>query len=616
MLNIFYQDDLENALREIIRDAERSPQQDLIRYIAFTLLGKINFEKGLMPIAYNHFKEALKHLRNTRYEDKEEEARLKAWLGLISLKIGEFKEAVNLLREAIGMVELLFGRGELLGELKVLLADALYFVDSNEAVQVAEDAHEILKQFATPLYLSNALKLTAALAARRFNNEAASILREAFDKYSRLLFTFNASFVRTLKAIENNSKRMIFYIDPTLEEALIDLIIGLEGLKGAYYLYRKATRLEVSSSKLLNINKSIVKALLKGKSPDDLFNSKRRHLEMMEDKVVLGAKPRPIYSINSILENLLDTFNHVAILSFIEGDESHIYRISLLELPDRIVKTKIIEIGDEILEAQDLPPKLASVKIEKAIPRDFLSALSRLKDKDLLIVSVDGKLSSVPWDLIPANEYGELKYLGLITNVVYVPTLHEMSFWDRKREPRFERSFYIASKKLNKKQLNELELVISECGFSPIKNIGNIIGKSFDLKVDLMVLCDEGIESPDDDIYFKLDRNYISMMDLEKVAFKGDLAIVCTNGSLQSTKDEVGIHNPTLSFLMSGYKAALGYIGSTIDTAFFFDFLIDFFREESEPVYKKIFKTKHKANNKNRDWWRFQLYGNPLVKIL
>ncbi|MGQ4892288.1 MAG: tetratricopeptide repeat protein [Candidatus Njordarchaeia archaeon] len=615
-LGRLYENELIKRLKNIIQNADDFPHADLIKYLGFALLGKIEFEKNLLPVALNHFEEAYKNFQKLDFKDPDEEARLKAWIGLVAFKLGDYKKAQIFFTSAIRHLE---EKGRetkkpIIGELKALLADALFFSSPNEAIQESEYAHEILKEYISPFLISNAIKLGTGLIVRGYIDDGYSVIREGLEKIPEVVKMMNISFIKTLKFLEGNSKKAIFYIEPKNESSMKNLLISFEALKGIYYTFRRIVKPNIDSRRLLTFNSKIVSLIRKMNKLEEIMSLKNSFLNKTEMIGIFTISDYPIYTIEQKINQLSKTFGEVSILSFIANEKPQEYRITLYRnngLGEKII-SKVVEIDDGILESRYMAQEEASSFIANYIPLEVLNEISNIEKDTLMIISPTKNLFSVPWELIPYQSK-EMPYLGLSLATVFIPSLMDITFWEREVHPSSNKKFYIETDKERRGVSKKVENILQKIGYWRNDKLERDLIRDLTAEVSIFIYMNKTLETPDGDMFIKIGKSYLSALDLERMKFRGNLAILDAPCCLESFIDDYGAHNLTISLILSGFKSVIGYLGEGSDDKKFADFLEKLVLNEKQFLFEGMLYAKRELFNNNKQWWHYTYFGNPMI---
>ncbi len=615
-LGKLYEDELIKRLKDLIKNADNMSNPGLLKYLGYALLGKIEFEKNLLPLALNHFEEAFKNYVALGYNDPDEEARLHAWIGLTSFKLGDYHKARENFRKALFKLEGKKDKKPIIGELKALLADALFFVSPNEAIQESESAHEILKDYISPFLISNAVKLGTGLIVRNYIEDGYSVIREAVEKIPEVSKLLNKGFIKTLKFLEMNAKKSIFYLEPATQHGIKNMLISLEALKGIYYIYRKIVKPNIDTPRLLMFNSKIVSNLKKAKKVEEFIRLKNNFVDKTEMLGIYSISDYPIYGVEQKLGQLEKQFGEIAVLSFISNIKTQEYRITLYKRNGIIetIVTDVVEIDDGILESRDMTGEEASSFLADYMPTSIIDALASLSENSLLLISPDGNLFSVPWELLPYPSR-EFPHIGLALNTVYVSSIMDITFWAANSRRPTHRSFYIRSERNMRQIAKKLNNLLNEIGYWKVKKI--IGDPSYDLsaEVPIFIYLGELKETSDGDLYMNLGGAYFSILDIEKIKLRGHLAILSAPCSLESIIDEFGAHNMTISFYLSGFKSVIGNISKEINENELYLFIENVLKGRSIHLIENILQAKKMMYQKGIKWWSYVLMGNPTIAI-
>ncbi len=615
-LGVFYEEEMVKSLKELIKKSDTFSNPPFIRYLAYSMLGKIEFEKGLFPVALTHFREALNNFYQLDYQDPEEEARLYAWIGLSSFKLGKYKEAEEYFTKAINVLEGFSDKKPVIGEIRVLLADALYFTNPSEAIQEAELAHEILKTYLSPFFVVNAIKLSAGLIARNYTEEGYSVLSEAVNRYPEITKLLNINFVKTLKFVENNAKKVIIYKEPETLNSLKDAFLGYEGLKGMYYVFRKVVKPEIEPNRLLMFNSKIVSSLKKPDKAEELIQLKNNFIEKSESIGLQTLGDYPIYKISEKIKQLINLFGEVGILSFYDAVNPNEFRVSFYWSDGNYesIITRMMNIDEEALDLVNLKSEQASEKLTNYLPNDVLDKIQSIKKDGLIIVSPSLQLFALPWDLLPTND-PDFPYLGLKNYLTIVPTIQEIRFWEKEVKPYNKKLYYSQFEGLPRGLGKEISNHLKDLGYWKHKNFSKDLASELSANVEIFLYIGNTIESLDGDIFIKVGREYYSILDIEKIKMRGNVAILGTPCGSETIIDEFGAHNLMISMILSGFRSAVGCLSPPRDLNRFVHFLVLLLKGDGFYLYERVRNAKLKMYLSGERWWVYQLYGNPIVVI-
>jgi len=612
----FYESELIEKIKDLIKRAESRDDSDILKYFGYALLGKIEFERNIFPVALTHFEEALKYYEKIESSDTEEKARLFAWIGLTSFKLGNYEKAINFFSKAIEILSKKDNRSPIIGELKALLADALFFKTPEEAIVEAEYAHELLKENPSPFLLSNAVKLGTGLIVRNYVDEGYKIILEAVERIPDIVRYLNMGFIKTLKILEGNAKKSIFYIEPYEEKVIKNMIFSLEGLKSVYYTYNRMVKLKIDPNRLLLLNSKIVSSMKNIKKLEETLAIKNEFMNRIEMAGVFSINDYPIYRLEEKIDHLINNFGTVAILSFIDSEKPYEYRL-FLYITNRItetIKTSLIEIDDSILESRNCDAYEASKIISKYIPTDILDDLSNLEEGSLVIISPSKMLYEVPWELIPYNSK-TYPYLGLATHVTYVASLYDITFWERESFLEAKRKYLVQVSNQRKKIEKKVVKILQNLGYWPYNQVEKDLRRDLSTDVSILYYANKAIEVVDGDTYISIGKTFLSSLDIERIKFRGRIAILDSPNVMNTLVDNVGAHNLPISFILSGFRSVIAFLGNNEDTKLSINFMENLAYNRHRGLIRRLLFAKKILFEEDLEWWRYIHFGNPITVL-
>jgi len=628
---IIKHENIENIARSILKSAEKRGDK-LLEAFAHEALGRIFFERGMFLAALAQFEEALSKFmteseKTAVLRDEETYAKLNAWIGISALRTNEFKKAIDAFKKAINILSNISENSPILGELKALLGDALSYTSPEEATHEFEEAHELMLRNPSPLLISNGLKLFAALVFRRYYNEAASILNEVSENLPRSLNGLNlAVYLSFTKIYKNIFLKAASLIELTNARGIQDLLHGIEGIKGIYFILRSTLKPIFRLRDLESYNQALIFASRFGSLEyfEEMLEQKKRLLKMYDmgnfSGYKAGYKLREIHnclnltvSFDSLIQKALHGFERIFILSFLKLLEPNQYLLIALDYPlKEIALVRRIEIEAENILKEDI--NTASRELELSLPQEVVEFLKNLDCNDLLFLSLDGVLHELPWELLPSGDQ-ERPYLGLVTNIIRLPTLYQIYFWNLYEVQKKE--IALVEIQRNKNSLRKfVEKALKKKKYRVFSNVESNIYILMTEYMKILHYSRDPFLTLSDEPLLKIGSIFLSPIDIERLDLYGDVVILDISNSTDIIEDEVGYHNLPISFLMAGFTSVIAVNGEVDDAARLLLAKTLYENKNKTRISDALLTFRKTAFETGADWWyRVVLYGNPHIRI-
>ncbi|MHA1589265.1 MAG: hypothetical protein ACTSVA_01515 [Candidatus Njordarchaeales archaeon] len=616
---------VENITRELLREIEDTDKW-AIKSIVHEALGRIFFEKGLYAAALYQFEEALKNLKKAfkkegRTVDDEALAKIYAWIGLCSLKTNEFRKAVDAFSESIKILKKRNPNIPILGELHALYADALSFVSPNEALEEFELAHELLLRNPSPIFISNAMKLFAALVFRKHFEEAASILSDLAYKALSSMKGMNIGIYESFQKVMRNTYLKALRIVEAGRPIVIEkLLLGVEAIKGLYFLFRSFLKPALSFREVESINTTILAAVKLGniKLYESLMN-KKEYLDRLRDFTGLSSFRLRMVNQDAFarnLEALRTKYKDVLVISLTKLLKSREYLfISHAFFHKEFDLVTKVFIDDSFLELRHEEPNVISKELAHIIPIRLLEQFSKIDKNWLVILSLDGSLHEIPWELIPTNTAKE-SFLALRCPVTRVVSLQQIITWSFNYPKKHGN---IALMELPPDRDDENRLVRSmlrRIGYRVYSNIRDGFNMLTTESIGVLYYGREPIRTLDDQPIIKLGNLILMIHDIERLDLLGRLAILNIDNGVEIVEDNIGYHSLPIAFNMAGFESVIATLAE-IDykSKLLLPKIIFGFQNPKDIGYRLYMLRKILYNADNPVWYRYVLYGSPLTVI-
>ena len=621
--------DIEMVAKNILRRAEEV-EDNFLKSVAHEALGRVFFEKGMFPAALAQFEDALSNYLSTGIKNPDYDetcAKLNAWIGLSALRTGDYKRSASAFRNAIDILLRLDKNRSILGELKALLGDALSYVSPEEAVQEFEEAHELMKESPSPLFISNGMKLFASLVFRKYYNEAASILSDISENLLRAISGMNLTVYQSFRKIYRNAfVKALKFINIENPRTIQDFLYGVEGIKGIYFIFRYFLKPIFKLKDLENYNQAIIIAskLNNPRYLEDMLERKKRLLRMYDVGGLSPYKLRNLYGFASktirfdaLIQRARLGFRNILILSFTKLNVPNQYLLIALEYPlgaIALVKRLNIDV-EEILASKEQGIEGMIKELQYLLPQEIIERLNEYDENDLVIVSPDGILHEVPWEAIPLN--GEYPFLSLATNVLRVPTLHQLIFWNTT-------NLYYSSEKIaileipkeRDKLRHAVRKYLKKRGYRVFSGLSDSIRLMMSEYVDFLYYAVEPFSISADEQFLRFGNSFLAITDIEKLDLSGGIVVLDLSNSVDIIEDEIGYHSAPIAFQIAGFRSILTINGklSEKDRDYFINSLVE--DQYANIITEWLLAFRRKLFTSNKNWWyQIVLYGDPHIRI-
>ncbi len=617
---------IEMIAKHILKKAEEMGDE-FTKALAHKVIGRLFYEKGMFESALAQFERALSSYEEVLRgkEIDEFSAKLYTWIGLSALRTNEYKKAANAFKIAINYLEKSNKNRFIIGELKALLGDALSYVEPENALIAFEEAHELMKESPTVLFISNGLKLFSALVFRRYFNEASSILAEVSENVLRAIKGMDISVYQSIRKIYKGPfLKALRIINLNSVNEIKHLLGGVEGIKGIYFTFRYFLKPLIRIKDLATYNQAIIVAsrLVNDEYIDEVISRKNKFLRLYDLGNLTAYKLKNRYgftrlsiSLDTIIQMIRLRYRNIMLISLTKLDVPQEYLLLALEYPSNNIIIKRINIDiDEVVYCSKHGKEI-DLKINSLLPVEIENRLLRYDEQDIVIFSVDKSLHEIPWEILNIGKSG--KVVGLVTNIIRVPTLIQVPLWKANyydfKIDKIAVVDVLKSKKIMKKITSSLKK----------RNYRVYIGEDLDANflvnehINLLFIANELRDTLGDEVFIKIGNAFFSNRDIEKLDMSGDLVILATPYAMEVHEDNLGYSFLPNSFLMSGYKSVL-IINSSLSIKDY-EILIDELsnlNERKNTIADVVLMLKRKIYSLGKKWWQnIALYGSPLVML-
>ncbi|MHA1617585.1 MAG: hypothetical protein ACTSX9_09790 [Candidatus Njordarchaeales archaeon] len=614
--------DIEVMIKELLREVEKSDKL-AIKSLVHEALGRIFFERGLYSAAFYQFEEALRNLKLAYEKEGREEdeaiAKLHTWVGLCALRVNEFKRAAEAFGRAIDILEeKISPTASVLGELHALRADSLSFFAPNDALEEFETAHELLLRNPSPLFISNAMKLFAALSFRKNFEEAVSFLNDLSNNILSSIREMNIGIYESFrKVIRNTYLKALRIIRVEKPSSIERLLLGADTVKGLYFIFRSFLKPSISFRELGSINTAILAASELGniKVYENLM-SRKEYLTRLWDYMRLSSyKLRMVNSraLEHNLAKLKTEYRDILVISFIKLLESHEYLLITHAFSHKEFSSLTrLSIDDRYLDLKYEKPEEIANELSLLLPDKFLEKLNYLTSDWLVILSLDGFLHEIPWELISINS-SEKPFLSLRCPVVRVASLQQVSTWQLFSQ----KSDNVALLEVSPDRVSEGKLVgklLKARGYRTYMNIGDNVSVILTENLNVLYYSWEPVTTPDDQPIIRLGSLILMPQDIERLDLSGGLAILNINNGVRVIEDSQGLHSLPLAFNMAGFQSVITTIGNVdydVRSRVIETLLADL---KMRNISDRLLITRRMLyQDNNQDWYKYVLYGSPTV---
>lgn len=615
---------IETIAKHVLKRADELSDY-FTKALAHKVLGRLFFEQGMFTSALAQFERALDSYKEVLETGEQDEfsAKLHAWIGLCALRTNEFKKAVESFKIALSFLEKKGASRSIIGELKALLGDALSFINPDDALSEFEEAHELMREAPSVLFISNGLKLFGALVFRKYYEEASSILSEISENIIKAIKGMNLIVYQSIKKIYKGPfLKALSLINLKRDRGIELLLNGLEGVKGIYFLFRFFLKPLVKIKDLTTYNQAILIAsrLMDPDYIEEVISRKDKFLRVYDTGTLWSYKLKNKYgftrlsvSLDTLLRETKKRFRKVMIISLTKLDSPQKYLLLSAEYPSGIRIMERLKLNAEDIIYFNKKGKEVNDSISSLLPVDLENALLSYNERDIVFFSVNDVLYQLPWEAL----FVENDKLGLKTNVVRVPTLYQLALWSQ--------DYY--NLKLEKIAIVELmsqkKLTSNLMSLLKRKNYRVYLGENLDANylindhIDLLIIANHLQDVFDDEIFIRIGNALLSVRDIEKLDISGDLVIIIAPYAMEVSDDGVSNHNLPMSFLMSGFKSVLTINSdlSIVDQAILIN-EIEKATNKYSYVADIVLELRRRIHSYGRNWWQnISLSGSPLVTI-
>jgi len=593
--------------------------------LAHKVLGRLFFEKGMFTSALAQFERALNSYEEVLETDKQDEfsAKLHAWIGLCALRTSEFEKAVNAFKTALSFLEKNGGNRFVIGELKALLGDALSFINPENALSEFEEAHELMKNSPSVLFISNGLKLFSALVFRKYHREAASILSEVGENIIKAIKGMNLTVYQSIKKIYKGPfLKALSLINLKGNREIKGLFSGVEGVKGIYFLFRFFLKPLIKIKDLTTYNQAILIAsrLMNQDYIDEVIARKNKFLRVYDTGNLSSYKLKNKYgftrlsvSLDTLVQIIRKRFRKVMMISLTKLNNPQEYLLLSTEYPISTTIMKRIKLDVDDIIYYGKKSKEINESVSALLPVDLESSLLNYTEQDIVLFSVNDILYQLPWEALFVGE----SRLGLKTNIVRVPTLYQLALWNQDYYHfKLEKIAIIElmkQKKLIKNLVNILRKRRYRVYLSENINANYLTNEH----INLLIVANYLQDMLGDEIFIRMGNAFLSVKDIEKLDISGDLVVIIAPYAMEVSDDTVSNHNLPMSFLMSGFKSAL-VINSDLsirDQEILIN-EINNITSKNSYVANIALELRRKIYSYGKNWWQnVSLSGSPLVSI-
>lgn len=614
--------EIESLVKSLLRIAQR--EDDIaLKYLATRALGKIYFDRHIFLTALAQFEEALSMLDElVKMRDWslasdigviEEKAKVHTLAGLAAYRLSEWKKACEHFSRALELMKRL---GEmkvrnvkpLIGELLAFYADALAFLARDDAIDAYEEAHELLKEDPTPLFLLNAVKLFAMLVTRGYKKEAFAVLREAFENPFRAFDHMDLSMIRTLRvAYDKNVRAYASDLRVDEYEMMLGLVLASETLKDVFSLYCLWARIENGLSILIRHSR-----LTRLRGASSTIDFERNTYLSVPSYWTTRRSRRFLATVSlSALRKVLSDFRRVVLLSFFPADTDTRYNAVLLSLsPPGEFSHATFEVDSKLIAEAIDDPIAASEDMSSLLGEEIISKLELLTRDDLLVLSPHGLLHEMPWEALRLG--GEGSHLCLRTCVVRVPSLHSAYLWVEDPNAPHSNLAFVASPPDEARRVRKLlkrRMLSVEDAFTLLQAMYYI--DSFEL-----LYYSLGVLSVSGDIPAIAIGELLIRADDEpfvELAFRA--AILNTSDSARTCVDSLGTHSLPMCLYIGGSRAVIAVLGEVSDAARA-RVTEALYSGEKMMIARKMIRVRRELYSLGMtDCLRYVVYGDPRVKL-
>jgi len=621
--------DIENIAKKLLKAAERT-KNHILKSLSHEALGRLFFEKGTFLAALAQFEEALDeyitHCGGCGYKD-EVYAKLNVWIGLSAIRTNDYKKATKAFKEAIKILEEQNEQRHIIGELKALLGDALSHIAPEEAVQAFEEAHELMKGAPSPLFISNGIKLFASLVFRRYFNEAANVLSEVAENMLRALNGMNIIIYRSfIKIYRNVFLKALRVIELENLSSIKDMLFGVEAIKGTFYLFRALFKPVLRLKDIDNYNQAILLAnrLKFTDYLEEMIEKKRKFLKMYDIGDLSPYKLRnlmgfsdKVIRFDTLIQRARLAYQRILVLSFTKLQQPNFYLLVGLEVPSgsvALIKRIIID-PDIIITAGNRDAESISKELKSILPSEIEEILAEFTENDLVVISPDGALHEIPWELYPIEDK-ETPYLGLKTNILRVPTIYQLIFWNVKNIYSPYKIAIVETSKSEKKIRQMISKALKHRGYKVYAEGRESLRLMMSNFIDLFHLSTKEYQTIIDEFFISIGGKLLSITDIEKLDLSGGIAVLDIPNSLSIVEDEDAYHSLSIAFQIAGFKSIVA-IADPLDEKSKINLFSRFYNlKNTSRIGDIILKIRKMFYSANKSWWyKIVLLGDPMFEV-